>query len=113
MSFEVGAFLPEGSQVFLQVSLLFLDLIMQRSPYIKIDRKKQVAIIPLKYCGIHVIGELMYPAGIKFKMKLLVKLPKISSQSQFEIFVRQVYQRREVGRITWKLKQAIIKRTKQ
>jgi hypothetical protein len=103
MSLEVVAKLPEGARVWLEVPKAFVDGMKERSPFNKIDKKRGHVRLPVNPHGRRVFGEALFPAKSRMKARLLVKIPKKFLRYEYEVYVRQVYQRQEVGRITWRL----------
>jgi hypothetical protein len=49
------------------------------------------------------LGEITLPGGLESASQLLVYLPEEHRERAHEVFVRQLYEGREVGRITWRL----------
>jgi hypothetical protein len=48
------------------------------------------------------LGSAVLHAGSKAKCRLLVQIPDRSRQEAHDFSVRQLYGRREVGRLTWR-----------
>jgi hypothetical protein len=49
------------------------------------------------------IGELLFPAKMAEAAKLLVSIPEKMRDNEYDVVVRQTYEGREIGRITWRL----------
>jgi serine protease len=104
MGLEVMARLPEGSRVFLEAPVHFLDALDHRSPFYEQDRKKKLVRIPVSPHGNFILGEALFPAGSKTPLRLLVNIPKQFRRNSYNIYARQTFEGREVGRITWQLR---------
>jgi len=102
MKLRIGARLPEKSRIFLQVPLAFLDLLEDHARYLPIDKKARVAFLPIRYSGQHTVGEILFPADSKFKMKLLVSIPEEYMKYDYEVFAAQSFKEKEMGRVTWR-----------
>jgi hypothetical protein len=81
----------------------FAQLLQVRSVLLKGARDKRVVHVPVKGAGRTSFAEVAFPAKARIGMRLLVDIPKELRQHEFEIAVRQLYQKREVGRVTWRL----------
>lgn len=103
MQLEVVARLPEGAKALLEVPLYLLDAMQERSPFVKVDEKRGVALLPINPHGRHLFGEVLLPALSQAKLKLLVHIPEDERKHAYEVFVRQLYEHQEVGRVTWSL----------
>jgi len=102
--FELEALggLPEGSRAFLETPDWFADALRSAPCEIKRNAKTRTARIPLNPAGLQRIGSVMLHAGSMAECSLLVQIPKESRQHGYEFGVRQLYNKREVGRITWR-----------
>jgi hypothetical protein len=49
------------------------------------------------------LGEALFPAKSAAELRLLVHIPRAFQREEYEIGVRQLWERREVGRVTWRL----------
>jgi len=49
------------------------------------------------------VGETLFPADSNIEPRLLVEIPEKRKQDEYEIFVSQLFQGEEVGRVTWHL----------
>lgn len=103
MRLEVVARLPRGSRALLEAPLYIADAMAERSPFLKLDEKRRVARLPLNPYGRTILGEALFPAKWREKLRLLVHIPKELRKNEYEVFVRQLYEDEEVGRITWRL----------
>jgi subtilase family protein len=102
MALEVIARLPEGAKVLLEAPLYLLDALHLRPPHRKTG-KSGMGQIPLKAHGKHPLGEALFPAESKARLRLLVQIPEGLREHPYEIAVRQLYLGEEVGRVTWRL----------
>jgi serine protease len=103
MRLEVVARLPKGAKVLLEAPLHLIDAMQERSPFVKLEEKSRVARIPINPHGSRLLGEVLFPAKSRNKLRLLVHIPEELRKNEYEIFVRQLYQNEEVGRVTWRL----------
>jgi hypothetical protein len=47
--------------------------------------------------------EVLFAANSRTQMQLVVDIPKKLRENAYEIYVRQMYENQEVGRVTWRL----------
>jgi serine protease len=59
--------------------------------------------LPLNLFGRHRFQEVLFPAKARIQMKLLVQIPGERLNTRYEVFVRQLFENEEVGRVTWRL----------
>lgn len=100
---EVVARLPEGAQLRLEMPLNLLEALEPRPSVIHVDRRRKVAIVALRPSGRQKLGEAVLPARSRSGLRLLVHVPKQQRKFAYEVAVRQLYEREEVGRVTWRL----------
>ncbi len=103
MAIEVGARLPKGARLMLEVPAHWVDALNLRSPYLKLDEKRGAAAIPLNPHRGAKLGEMLFPARSRSKLRLLVHIPKENWKHEYQVFVRQLYKGEEIGRVTWVL----------
>jgi len=103
MQLEVIGKLPKGARIFLDVPGYYGDQVKERGLNIHELKKSERRMIPIKQFGRMALPELPYPAKIRNRMRLLVHLPEERLQSPYEIAVRQLFEGKEVGRVTWLL----------
>ena len=53
--------------------------------------------------GSFVLEELLFPAKSRTKLRLMVHIPKEEYGNEYEVYVRQLFEEEEVGRVTWRL----------
>ena len=99
---ESVAKLPEGARVLLEAPEYFVDALRHSRAQIKIDRKRGTVRIPLSPHGAHEWGSALLAAGALIPVRLLVSIPKAQRPAAYDVYVRQTYERQEVGRITWR-----------
>lgn len=102
MRLEVAARLPKGSRALLEMPIAMFDMMRDRQPA-KIDKKRQVALVPVNPHGRVMLGEMLFTAKSRARLRLLVQIPKDRRRMAYEVLVRQMYKDEEVGRITWRL----------
>lgn len=102
MRLEVVARLPKGSRALLEMPRAMYDALRERIP-VTFDRKRQKARVPVNPHGLRSLGDVLFPAKSRAELRLLVQIPKEYRDKAYEVFVRQVYNDVEVGRVTWRL----------
>jgi Subtilase family len=103
MQLEVVARLPKGARAFLEMPLHFADAIQEHSPFLKINKKGNMARLPVNPHGRKRLKEVLFPTKSRTRMRLLVHIPKKMRRKPYEVYVRQLYEGTEVGRVTWRL----------
>jgi len=103
MRIDVVARLPRDARAFLEIPLHLRDALKERTPLIKVDKKGGVARLPVNPHGEFTLGEFFFPARFRARLRLLVQLPKEAHKEEYELFVRQLFEGKEVGRVTWRL----------
>ena len=100
---EVSARLPKGAKAFLEVPEAFARrLKLAREQFVSVEKSKVVRI-PLPVPGRRTLPEVSFPAKSRTPMRLLVQIPEQWRKHAFEIAVRQIFEKEEVGRVTWRL----------
>ena len=104
MQLEVAAQLPERAQLWLEGRESFLKAINEGRPLQLEDTLengiKRVSINPR---GTDLFRNITFPGNLREPMKWIVDIPAEARQQQYDLILRQLYQNREVGRITWRL----------
>lgn len=103
MRLEVMSRLPQGSRVWLEVPVELADVLQPRSPEIKLDARRRLARLPINPYGSSRMKEVLFAANSRTQMQLVVDIPKNLRENAYEIYVRQMYENQEVGRVTWRL----------
>jgi hypothetical protein len=103
MGFEVVGRLPEDARLLLELPGQLLEL-FHRQPHARIVNGKHGKMaLPLNPHGRVWLGVAPIPAKARMRARLLVQIPERSRHHPHEVFVRQLYGREEVGRVTWRL----------
>jgi hypothetical protein len=105
MALEVMGKLPEGAKMMLEVPLGLYKLLHEHHQLGKvlIDDKRAVAVIPVNPYGRMRFGEVLFRAKSRAALRLLVQIPEKHRDKTYRIAVRQIWEREEVGRVTWQL----------
>jgi hypothetical protein len=59
--------------------------------------------VPINPHGKTHLGEVLFPAKSRAALRLLVQIPEESHEHTYQVSVRQLWERQEVGRVTWRL----------
>ena len=102
MSLEVCARLPKGSRAWLEMPLYLIDALQLRSPFLKLRKRQQTALVPISPHGSRSFGDVLFAAKSRAKLRLHVQIPTGERHNAYEVFVRQLYREQEVGRATWR-----------
>jgi len=109
-TFEIGAVLPEGGRLALQVAENLGQAL--RPAGADVDQHDDATTDPRQPRRIRIsldparrqwLREITLPAGTAAPSHLLVHIPEGQTLRMHDIFIRQLYAGREVGRITWRL----------
>ncbi|NHZ90320.1 S8 family serine peptidase [Massilia sp. CCM 8733] len=105
MALEVVARLPEGARAMLEVPLVYFEMLRERRQYgrVKIDSERRVAFLAVNASGRTAFGEVPFPAKSRMAMRLLVEIPEQYRERSFQVYARQLFEREEIGRVTWQL----------
>ncbi len=103
MQLEVEAQLPEGAQLWVEGREGFLLALQGETADLEGDKEKGIKRVVVRSRGRHSFENIRFPSDLRERMRLVVSIPEESRQRPHEIFVRQLYNREEVGRITWRL----------
>lgn len=107
---EAEADLPEGSRLALQVPQ-WIGHRLKASPRemeefedeeTDPDHRHRLRI-PVPHNGRHALGSIGLPKGTASASHLLIEIPHERPQRPHRVVIRQLYENREVGRITWLL----------
>jgi hypothetical protein len=109
MHLNVVAKLPRGGRAILEIPPEMRDALDYVSPAIKIDKKNKNSLVPINPHGASSLGNLLFPANYRGRLKLHVHIPEKARQNPYELYVTQVYKGQEMGRVTWRLVPAKIK----
>ncbi len=100
MQLEVVAKLPKGARVLFEMRPNLID--GRQLKELGVDPRRDRARLPAKPRGA-VTLRVRFPAKSKARGKLLIYIPKEKRDDEYEVFVRQLYRGKEVGRVTWRL----------
>jgi hypothetical protein len=102
--FELEAIghLPEKSRALLEMPMWLADALRPHVREMKIDEKRGVAVMPLHPAGLQKLGRAVLHARAKAECALLVRIAENSREHGYEFAIRQMYERKEVGRVTWR-----------
>jgi hypothetical protein len=103
MQLELVSRLPKDSRVVLEVPRDFAERLQIRPVSIGGRKDDNVAHVAVKASGRSAFAELIFPAKARIPMRLLVQVSKEHRNNEYEIFVRQLYEKNEVGRVTWRM----------
>jgi len=106
MALEFICRLPEGSQIRLEAPLSFYERLLERHQIgiLSKDPKRSIVLIPLNPNGRVLLGDVLFPARSRTSLRLLVQIPEKQRKASYQVAVRQLWEREEVGRITWQLR---------
>jgi hypothetical protein len=107
---ETHAELPEGSQIALQVPHWIGRGLQPAYPKMEeledaeTDPENRRRLrIPVSRFGRQSLGRVELPAGTTAASHMLIQIPENQHKEPLKIYIRQLYEGREVGRITWLL----------
>ena len=66
-------------------------------------KRRQAVYLPVNRSGRTQFTDVVFPAKARIPLRLLVRIPEEERQGEFEISVRQLEGREELGRVTWRL----------
>lgn len=102
MRLEIVAQLPEGSRAFVEAPISMYRR-MRGNDLVKIDKRRGIALIPINPHGEHSLGDMLFEARSETRLQLLIQIPPEYRSMGYQVFVRQLYEGQEVGRVTWRL----------
>lgn len=104
MGLEIEAYLPVGAKVHLDAPWTLIDNLKMRGPQVSVNTKaRQRGLLPLPPRGRMSLGEVFLGAGAQLPCHLRIQLPAGAPPHPCQVGVRQTYQGKEVGRISWTL----------
>jgi hypothetical protein len=98
---EAAGALPPGSQATLRAPAWLLEALHPLPTGFTYDESHNFGQIPLHPAGVQHLGKAVLHANSFAPCRLFVKIPENARAFGYEFAVRQVYQGREVGRVTW------------
>lgn len=93
--------LPQGARVWMEMPLNLAHKLNGRLWKVDLDRKQQVARIPLPTQAVLDLYRIKLPMGARFKCRFIVQGAKGMEKGGHSIAIRQLYEGEEVGRVTW------------
>ncbi|HYP05178.1 MAG TPA: S8 family peptidase [Bryobacteraceae bacterium] len=108
MRLEVVARLPRGSKAMLELPFQMREVLQGFGPF-HVGKDRRSFQIPVNAHGIRRLPEISFPAKARMPLRLLVHIPEEYRAKPYEVYVRQIFKKEEVGRVTWRL----MKRNKQ
>jgi hypothetical protein len=111
-AFEILADLPDGGRMVLQVPDWLGDGLRPAPDVLEEEHRaaadadpddRRVLRIRVDPNGRQALGQVELPAGTTADSHLLVHVPVRQRDRRYEVAVRQIYEGREVGRVTWRL----------
>jgi serine protease len=107
MRLEIVSALPDGSDLRLIVPQNSQDLLRGLGNFELLNKEgKALAIIPLNPRGLSRSQYRDFPRRLSLESRLQLNLPALPAEGDgnpYELFVRQLCEDREVGRVTWRL----------
>jgi serine protease len=108
---EIVARLPEGAELRFEAPTCLIDprlirhRLLTRTERRDDDGERSCSSTMLKVAptGRSRFDELQLAAGSTFRCRLLAAIPEELRAESFEVFARQLFEGREVGRVTWRL----------
>lgn len=100
MQLEIVANLPKGARIWFEMRPNIIDGRHFRDR--GVDRRRDRAVLEVSPQG-STKFKARFPAKSKTKAKLRIYVPEEYRNNEYEVFVRQLYRRKEIGRVTWRL----------
>jgi len=101
MRLEIVAKLPRGSRARVKLPIAFADAVVHRDPPLPRAKPGTNVVLPLDVGGATNVGEFSLGAGRRVTLDLEVVAASPARGQRHEVFARQMYQGREVGRMTF------------
>ena len=103
--FELEAIgrLPEGSRVFLDVPAWLADALKPHPVEVRYDGRRGTVRFPLHPSGVQKLGGAVLHAKSKAACEVQIHVPEKQRYHHYDFAIRQLYKRKEVGRLTWRI----------
>lgn len=102
MSLQVISRLPRDSKAFIEIPIINnFKTLRERLPGLKIERKNRTVLVPINKQD----GKAIFPSKARWKMRLLINIPKDKRKNAYNLYIKQLYSDEELGRITWRLQE--------
>lgn len=112
MQLELLPRLPDDAKLFLEIPLEFAETLREQFPKAEINKRRCVARLPVRPWGRFRLPVVIFPARSRTKMRLVVYIPPKLRNQSYEVAVRQLWEKQELGRVTWHLAPNVRKRRK-
>jgi serine protease len=112
MQLELIARLPAEAKLFWEMPAGFFDMLPGRFANAQIDKRRRVVRVAIRPIGRFRLPAAMLPAKSRTRMRLVVHIPPQLRKNRYEVAVRQLWERQELGRVTWHLAPDVRKRQK-
>ena len=99
----VGSRLPPGSSAWLEVPLALLG---EHRVLVEVDPGGQRGRVPVAPRGRTTLPSAVFPAKSRAACRLLLRVPPAYRDGDQEVYVSQLYEGFEVGRVTWRIRLA-------
>ncbi|CAG5003786.1 hypothetical protein DYBT9275_03229 [Dyadobacter sp. CECT 9275] len=96
--------LPEGARIILEIPYKLYVFSKIRGVEAKVDRKSNRVLLYLPNLRKISLGEIQLPKEAKYACRMHIKGGKNYEKGAYQVAVRQLYEKFEVGRVTWSLK---------
>jgi hypothetical protein len=107
---DVQARLPRGAQALLELPVAVARRFRLPLDQLTVGGRRDIARLRLPAPGKYTLPEVVLPARSRTAMRLLVLIPEELRKNAYEIAVRQLFEKEEVGRVTWRLAPNVRKR---
>lgn len=97
----VSAWLPEGSRVWLEAPMALLRTADCAPPLVNRDDRRQTAQLRVSPYGHTSVGAMVFPAKSRATCRVVAEVPSRLRHRRGQIYVSQLYEGHEVGRVTW------------
>lgn len=104
MGVEIIKVLPKEIQVELEVPQKLIEQLDISPKRFFLRANEKVIRCPIGIKGIQNLQQLKFRRGAKYPSKLIVTLSKNTPEGDYYVAVRQTYERKEIGRVTWMLR---------
>jgi serine protease len=102
MQLELVARLPAESLLMLEVPINERRFIEELGEAV-VDNERKVVLVSSKLDGSSKTSEIPFRHNLKVNAHLLIHVPEEFRRHTYDVYLRQLYKEREVGRITWRL----------
>ena len=100
---EVMALLPDRARVWLEGPQHLMADMHGHAVGLEVDKELPIARLELNPHGLTRFQEIVFPANSRSELRLLVQIPEEEREHEYDVYIRQMYENEEVGRVTWRL----------